>query len=122
MQFQRITVLALALLVIIASGISGGIVRADAIVIGVEADLLSEDPARAVRHRVTDLILGYVYEPFFAPFPGVNGEYQAALATVGVRPSSRRWEFELASRHYLDTGAEVTAEHLAAALQRIIDP
>lgn len=122
MQFRRATVWALALIAIVGSGVLGGIVRADAIVIGVEADLLSDDPARAVRHHVTDLILSYVYESFFAPFPGMNGDYVPVLAAGGVRPTSRRWEFDIVPEHYLDTGAEVTAEHLAAALRRLVDP
>lgn len=111
----------LTLIAIVGSGVWGGTVRADTVVIGVEADLLSDDPARAVRHHVTDLILGYVYESFFAPFPGLNGGYQPVLVAGAVRPTSRQWEFEIAPQHYLDTGDEVTAEHVAAALQRIID-
>lgn len=107
---------------ILSFGAFGGIAHADAIVIGVEADLLSEDPARAVRHRVTDFIFSYIYESFFAPFPGRDGGYQSALVTAGLRPAPRRWEFELASQHYLDTGSEITAEHLTEALLRIVHP
>ena len=122
MRSWRLT-LALILLATHALGAFGGVARAaDAIVIGVEADLLSEDPARAVRNQVSDLVFSYVYEAFFTPFPGIDGGYQPGLATLGTRPLPRRWEFDLASQHYLDTGVEVTADHLTEALLRLVDP
>lgn len=86
---------------------------AAAVVVAVEADMISDDPARTTRHGVTDMIHGLIYEPLITPEPWGYGR---ALASSVRQVSASEWEFTV------DGARGVDAQAVAEALRRAYLP
>lgn len=88
-------------------------VWASTVVVGIDSDMVSADPARATRHTATGLVHSLLYEPM------IRTEwwgYASAIAE-GIRPlSPTEWELTIDPRIGLD------AQEIAVGLRRLLLP
>lgn len=88
---------------------------AHAVWIGVDSDLLSQDPVRAVRHQVTDTVLSLVYDTLLAA--GEGREYAPGLAVSIEALTPRIWELRLPAADMARVRTDDVLHALATALQ-----
>lgn len=86
---------------------------ADTLTVGIREDIISVDPARAQRHRETDMVLGLLYEPLVRI---QDGKYVPGIASGLQRVTDTRWEITI-----VPNGA-VNADEIAGALRRGFAP